>query len=162
MIDVGWMRGIEAKDLGVAAAIIRAACVFIAAVVVMRVAGRRSLGRMSAFDAVLAIMLGSVLSRAINGSSGIVPAIAAGFVLVGLHWVAAAVATRSHAVGMLLKGHAVVLVEDGRFDHSAMTREGVTEHDVQEAMRLRAKTEDLSKVRKAVLERNGEISVVTD
>ena len=48
---------------------VRGIIVFIATLAMIRLGHKRSLARKTAFDAVLIVILASVLSRAINGSS---------------------------------------------------------------------------------------------
>src|SRR5262245_47036452 len=77
----------SANDLTVGQIIMRAVLVFLIWLIIVRLADRRLLGKFSAFDVVLAVMLGAVLSRAINGSAPFWGTIAAAAVLVALHWV---------------------------------------------------------------------------
>src|SRR5688572_31750908 len=53
---------------------------------IVRLGSKRFLGKPSAFDTTVAIMLGSIMSRAINGSAPLAPTLASGVVLIGLHW----------------------------------------------------------------------------
>jgi uncharacterized membrane protein YcaP (DUF421 family) len=66
----------------------------------------------------------------------------------------------SHTFGILVKGKPVVLVEDGKLNRKNMLWEHISRHDLEEDMRLDAKTEDLSKIQVAQLERSGDISFV--
>jgi Predicted membrane protein len=82
-------------------------------------------------------------------------------VLVAAHWLLAALAYRLDWVGPLVKGQPRLLVRDGRTDREAMRRAGVSQHDLEQAVRIEAGETDLSRVREARLERDGSISVVT-
>jgi uncharacterized membrane protein YcaP (DUF421 family) len=62
----------------------------------------------------------------------------------------------------VIKGEAFTLVRDGRPDRKMMARCLVSEHDLEEDLRLRAQTEDISKIRLARLERSGDISFVKE
>jgi uncharacterized membrane protein YcaP (DUF421 family) len=66
----------------------------------------------------------------------------------------------SHAFGILVKGKPVLLVEDGTLQRQNMLWEHISKHDLEEDMRLEAKTEDLSKIQVARLERSGDISFI--
>jgi uncharacterized membrane protein YcaP (DUF421 family) len=66
----------------------------------------------------------------------------------------------SHAFGTLVKGKPVVLMQDGRLQRQNMLREHISQHDLEEDMRLGAKTDDLSKIQVARLERSGDISFI--
>ena len=139
---------------------IRALIVFVTLLVLIQLGGTRAFGKISAFDIVVGVMLGSTLSRAINGSAAFGPSLAAGAALVLFHWIAGRLAFHSHVAGRLIKGHAVQLVADGQQLGDALKRYNITEHDLQAALRVKVKTGDLAKLKDAFLERSGEISVI--
>src|SRR5215218_7578653 len=68
---------LDSKDLGAAQMALRAAVVYAAMVVVVRLGKKRFMGQATAFDVILDIMLGSVASRAITGNAPLGPALAA-------------------------------------------------------------------------------------
>lgn len=140
---------------------LRAVIIFVYGLVLVRLGGQRAFGRITAFDIVLGVMLGSLLSRAITGNSPFWPSLAGSAALVGIHALIAWLSSRWHAFGHVVKGREQRLVEDGRPIEDAMRRASVTEHDLEEALRLRGGVDDLAKVKGAWLERNGDISVVT-
>ncbi len=150
----------EAKELTFLQVSVRGVIVFIATLVMVRLSSKRSLAEKTAFDAVLVVIIGSMLSRAINGSAAFLPTLGSGFVLVLLHRLFGFTAFYSHAFGIVLKGKPAVLVQNGRLQHKNMLWNHISEHDLQEDMRLEAKTEDLSKIRTARVERSGDISFI--
>ncbi len=152
--------GTEAKDLAFTQISLRGVIVFLATLFMVRLSSKRSLAEKTAFDAVLLVILASVLSRAINGSATFFASIGASFVLVLLHRFFAWIACRSHAFGKLIKGCPVVIVEDGKLDLRMMRRNQVSEHDLEEDLRLDAQVEHISQVRIARLERSGDISFI--
>ena len=139
---------------------LRGVIVFLAALLMVRMGSKRSLAEKTAFDAVLIVILASVLSRAINGSAGFYTSIGASFVLVLLHRFFAWIACRSHVFGKLIKGSPAVIIEDGKLDARTMRRHLVSEHDLEEDLRLDGNLEDFSKVRVARVERSGDISFI--
>lgn len=139
---------------------LRALIVYVATLAMVRVGEKRFLGKNTAFDVILGIVLGSVVSRAVTGQSPFFPTLAAGFVLVTLHWIFAALAFRSDWFGTLVKGHVRMLVEDGEIRWDAMQESHISEQDLQEALRRQAQIEDVSRVKAARLERSGEISAL--
>lgn len=50
-----------------------------------RIASRRFPSQATAFNVIVGIMLGSIMSRTTNGSALLIPTMVAGLVLVGLH-----------------------------------------------------------------------------
>jgi uncharacterized membrane protein YcaP (DUF421 family) len=106
------------------------------------------------------VIIASMLARAINGSAAFWPTLGTGFVLVVLHRLLAVAAFYSHGFGILIKGKAVVLVENGELQPTNMRLNRISEHDLEEDMRLDAATEDLSKIRVARIERSSDISFI--
>jgi uncharacterized membrane protein YcaP (DUF421 family) len=141
---------------------VRAIAVFFYLLLLIRLGKQRLFGKQTSFDVVLSIILGSILSRTVTGNARLLPTMAASAVLVGLHRLLATLAWRSHRFGALVKGREIRLVEDGRILWDAMRRQGITEHDLFEAVRARAQTDDLSRVKGAYLERSGQISVIVE
>ena len=152
--------GADPKDLTFLQVSLRGVIVFLAALLMVRMGSKRSLADKTAFDAVLIVVLASVLSRAINGSAGFYTSIGASFVLVLLHRFFAWIACRSHVFGKLIKGSPAVIIEDGKLDARTMRRHLVSEHDLEEDLRLDGNLEDFSKVRVARVERSGDISFI--
>lgn len=140
--------------------IVRAAVVYLLTIMLVRIGNARFMAKGTAFDLVLAIILGSVASRAITGNAPFFGALAAALTLVGLHWVFAALAFHLDSLGGWLKGRSQVLIRDGKLQPQALRHSHITERDLLESLRIQTKTTDISSVREARLERNGEISFV--
>lgn len=150
----------EPKDLSVVQMGLRAVLVFLVTIAAVRVGPMRFIGRNTALDFLLAVLLGSVMSRAINGSAPMLPTLVAGFALVAVHWALAVLAFHVSPLGKLIKGKARPLVEDGRPLPGNLRRANFTHDDLLENLRLQGKTEDIGQVKVARLERNGQVSVI--
>src|SRR5438874_12775466 len=87
---------VEPKNLTFIQISVRGIIVLGATLLMVRLSSKRSLAEKTAFDAVLIVILASVLARAINGSASFFPTLGAGFVLVLIHRMLAAAAFRSH------------------------------------------------------------------
>ena len=150
----------EPKQMTLLQISIRCFLIFLVGLALVRTGDRRSLAEKTGFDAVFIVLLGSVLSRAINGSAAFFTTIGAGILLMIIHRVFAYIAYRSHAFGILIKGKDVTLVRDGQVDWKEMKRSLVSKHDLEEDLRLDAKVEDVAKIHRARLERSGDISFI--
>ena len=137
----------------------RAAIMYLGTLFIVRIGKKRFMGQNTAFDVVLLFILGSVLSRAVNGSARMMPTFVAGLVLIGLHWIASYLTFRSHWLGDIIKGHTAVLVVDGQMQHENARHSHISRNDLMEGLRQQG-IDDLAKVKKACLERNGGISVI--
>jgi uncharacterized membrane protein YcaP (DUF421 family) len=141
---------------------LRTAIMFVVALAFLRLSSRRTLGRHSAFDWVLAVILGSVLSRAINGNAPLLPTIGAGALLLVLNWLFGAVAVRWPWFDRLVHGRPIVLIRDGQLEEESMRRHHLTRDDVLEDVRHAIQSEDLGQLKVGFLDRNGGISVVEE
>jgi uncharacterized membrane protein YcaP (DUF421 family) len=147
-------------ELTVAQICLRGLIIFVAGLIIVRAGDRRSLSQKTAFDAMFIVLLGSMLSRAINGSGPFWMTIASAITLMIIHRICAFIAHRHHPFGKLVKGQELALVRNGKIDQKAMSSALVSKHDLEEDMRLSAKTEDVSTIRLAQLERSGDISFI--
>jgi uncharacterized membrane protein YcaP (DUF421 family) len=138
---------------------VRAAVLFAFGIFCIRMSGRRSFSQASPLDIIVAIIIGSNLSRMMTGRVDFLGGLAASLVVVALHRVLAMAVLRWGWLERWIKGPSVVLVRDGRADRAAMVRHGVSEHDLMESLRLE-QAETLDEVRLATLEDGGRISVI--
>jgi uncharacterized membrane protein YcaP (DUF421 family) len=152
--------GMRPEDLTFVQISLRGIIVFLATLIMIRVGHKRSLARKTAFDAVLIVILASVLSRAVNGTAAFFATLGGSFVIVMLHRLLALIAYHSHWFGILIKGRPEMIIEDGDFVLRTMHRNHISVHDVEEDMRLSLHDEDIAKVRKARVERSGDISFI--
>lgn len=148
-------------QLGLGHMVARSLIVFTLGVVLVRMGDRRLLGKNAGFDMLLIVILGSVLSRGINGQAAFLPTLGVSVFLVLLHHLTAVLACRSPWFSRWLKGAPLVVVADGRVRHDALRRARMTRDDLDENLRVNGGVSDAAKVQEARLERNGTISVVT-
>ena len=152
--------GIDPKDLTFVQISLRGIIVFLATLAMIRVGHKRSLARKTAFDAVLIVILASVLSRAINGNAAFFATIGGGIVMVLVHRLFAFVAYHSHWFGCLIKGQPEVIVKNGELILQTMRLNHISKHDLEEDLRLDAHTDELSHIHVARVERSGDISFI--
>lgn len=152
--------GRDIADVNAFQMALRTILIYVFALAIIRLGSKRFLSEATAFDVIVAIMLGSIMSSAINGSAPFVPTIVAGAALVGAHWMLAYLTSRLDWFGPLVKGHPTLLVRDGEIQEEGLRSTGLSKRDLEEHLRLQAGTADVSSVRLACMERNGRISVV--
>ena len=138
---------------------LRGVLIFLLGLLLVRIASSRAFGRWSALDIILAVIVGSNLSRALTGSAPFFATLAATFVLVILHSLLARAVIRWPAMSNYLKGKSVLLVEEGKPKEEALRRHGIGEGDLRMALRARGFAE-MSEAKAVYLERNGDISVI--
>jgi uncharacterized membrane protein YcaP (DUF421 family) len=152
--------GLDPQELSFVQMSVRGIVVFVMALAMARMAHRRFLSKMTAFDAVLGLIMASMLARAINGSAAFFPTLGAGLVLVGVHALIAWLSFRFHRFGILVKGNTETLVSEGKLNREAMARSRISEKDLLEEARLNGKVMNVDDIQLATLERNGEVSIV--
>ena len=153
------LLGIGDDSLDAGEMALRAVLTFAVTVMVVRFGSKRLFGKGTAFDYIVAIMIGSVMSRAINGSAALFATWVAGAVLVGLHWLLAFLSARVTWFGPLVKGNTVHLIRDGEVLEAGLREANLSRNDLDQALREQG-TRDPSGIRVAMLERDGSISVI--
>ena len=151
--------GADDRQITVVQMALRAVVVYVVTVIIVRLGKKRFMGQGTAFDVILGIMLGSIVSRAITGNAPFFPALAAAAVLVAMHWLLSGIALRWHGFGVAFKGHERLLVRDGKIDWAAMRQAHMSERDLWEDLRGKG-VDRLEQVAEARLERSGQVTVL--
>jgi uncharacterized membrane protein YcaP (DUF421 family) len=154
------LLGMSAEELSPGQMAFRAVLTFVVTVVIIRLGNKRLFGKGTAFDLVVSIMIGSVMSRAITNAPALLATWTAGLVLIGMHWLLATLSYHLDWFGPLVKGNPVQLVKDGDVQRDGMREGGVSEADLEQAIRATGSEPDPAGVQLAYLERDGSISVV--
>lgn len=157
-----WIVGGDADEnqLAIGQMIVRAIIVFISALVMVRIGKRRFMGGYTALDTVMGVIIGSVLSRAINGSARLTETLGAALALVCLHWLFAALCFYSANFRTWLTGSQRELIKNGEIQWESMRKSKISEDDLMQAVRLKGGVEKLEQVESACLERGGVITVI--
>ena len=92
------------EDLSPTQMAIRAFVMFFIALMLIRLAGMRIFGIKTAFDNILVIMLGAILSRGIVGASPFFSTVAAAAAMILVHKFLAWLAMKHEWVGKIVKG----------------------------------------------------------
>ena len=152
--------GREAGEAGAVQMALRTVFVYAFTLAIVRLGSKRFLSKATAFDVIIGIMLGSVMSRAITDSASFFPTLLVGCTLIAAHWLMAALAFRFDWFGSLVKGSSILLIEDGEIQRDGMRQAGLSEHDLKQALRMQNNHTDPASIRLAYLERSGKIRVI--
>jgi uncharacterized membrane protein YcaP (DUF421 family) len=150
---------LKSEQLGFGQMAVRAFVMYVVLIVIVRSGKKRFLGRATAFDVILIIILGSIAARAVTGGAPYFPAMLALAVLVLMHWVFSALACRSPTFSNLIKGNATTLVKSGLVNERALRNAHVSMDDLDEDLRDKG-ISDIADVTEARLERSGKLSVI--
>ena len=148
------------EDLSPTQMAIRAFVMFFIALMLIRLAGMRIFGIKTAFDNILVIMLGAILSRGIVGASPFFSTVAAAAAMILVHKFLAWLAMKHEWVGKIVKGYRHSLYHDGEMREDNLRRTAVSKDDLMEGVRPEINKNSLDEVEQIFIEKTGEISVV--
>jgi uncharacterized membrane protein YcaP (DUF421 family) len=141
--------------------VVRALVIYLFLLVLMRIAGRRTLSDMTTFDLVLLLVISEAVQPGLTGDNySLTNAMILVLTLVGLDIALSLVKMRLPRVSAVLEGLPTVLVADGRPLEDRMRRARVRESDVLEAARVHAGLARMDQIQYAVLEASGQISII--
>ena len=140
--------------------IIRAIFGYLFMLVIVRVIGRRPGAQMTPFEFVLIFFIGGITLQSIVGDDrSMTNAVCVVMVVALLHVSVAYLKQRYGWVGRIVDGTPLVLLARGEWRPETMHKMRLQDTDVMAAARTRGLS-DLGKVKYAILERNGSISIV--
>jgi uncharacterized membrane protein YcaP (DUF421 family) len=141
--------------------VIRAVIIYVVFFIGLRLFGKRELGQFTTFDLVLVLLVANALQPAITGPDN---SVTGGVIIIAILLVfnraVALVRSRWLWFDALIDPPPTVVVQDGQISKPALDKEGLSETDVEMAIREHG-VDKLSDVKQAVLENDGSISVVT-
>lgn len=130
-------------------------------VVLVRVNGLRSFSKMTNFDFVMTVAVGSLLAGASQSTNwtAFAQTLAAMAALFLVQYLAARLRKASSTFASLMQNRPVVLMRDGRIIEEALAESRVARDDLIAKLR-EANALDFSKVRAVILETTGDVSVL--
>nr|WP_314585751.1 YetF domain-containing protein [uncultured Pseudomonas sp.] len=143
--------------------VLRAAAVYAFLLVLFRITGRRALSEITTFDFVLLLVIGEATQQALLGDDfSVINAFVVIATLVLIDILLSLFKERSPRVGRFLDGVPLIVVEYGKPLTERLRKARLTEEDILEAARQSQGLERLEQIRFAVLEKNGQISVIPE
>jgi len=142
--------------------IFQGAVIYVFLFAVMRLSGKRQFSELTAFDAVLLLIISETTQNALIGSEdySLTAAILLITTLVVIDIGLSMAKQHVSALDAAMEGTPVVLVKDGRILEENARKERVDEDDVLAAARETQGLMTLDEIRFAILERGGHISVI--
>lgn len=139
--------------------VVRATAVYGLLLVMVRLTGKRTVGQFTPFDLLVVMLLSESVSNALSGGDmSLLGGLVGAATLVGLDVLLSVATARSPRAEALVQGQAVLVGRDGQLWRSVLARERVSVADVERA--LRAADCELQDMRLAVLEADGNISIL--
>ena len=139
----------------------RAVLVYVLLLGLFRVAGKRTLAHTTTFDLVLVLIISEAISNALVGNDySLTNAVLIVTTLILVDIGLSLVKRQAPRLEALIDGSPLVLFRKGRPEKAHMAWERVDIEDILAAARERQGVRRLEDIEEAILERNGEISVI--
>ncbi|MFJ4496762.1 DUF421 domain-containing protein [Pseudomonas atacamensis] len=141
--------------------VLRALAMYLALMVLFKIAGRRSLAELTTFDFVLLMIIGEATQQALLGDDfSLTNAFLVIITLIAVDVGFSLLKQRSSWVSRLIDGEPTIIVENGKLLHRRLRHARLVEADVMEAARSSQGIETIDQIKFAIIERNGKISVI--
>lgn len=142
----------------IATGALAAFAIYLAVIVATRIAGLRSLSKMSSFDFAMTVAIGSLIAAAASGQAPLVTATVGVLVLYAGQFLVA-VGRRHGLLGGLVDNSPLLLMDGQRILHDNLASARITLDDLHGKLR-EANVLDYGQVRAVVMETTGDISVL--
>ncbi|TCV97758.1 uncharacterized protein DUF421 [Luteibacter rhizovicinus] len=138
---------------------VRGVATYAGLLILLRLAGKRAFGEMSAFDVIVLVLVGGVLRTSIIGDDKgfIGPFIGVSSIL-ATDWLIAWLCTRAPAFNRLMEGFPSLLVRNGQRDRSTLRAQNIPDAALDRALHGAGLERD-DEVATARLEPNGKITI---
>ena len=141
--------------------ILRAAAVYISVLLLLRLAGRRTVAEMTPFDLVMLLIIGDATQQAILGNDfSMTTAFLVVATLIVIDVGLSIAKRRVRFLAKLIEGVPMVVVENGNPLRDRMRRARISLDDVMQSARESHGLERLDQIKFAVLEISGGISII--
>lgn len=141
--------------------VLRAAAMYLALMVLFKIAGRRSLAELTTFDFVLLMIIGEATQQALLGDDfSLTNSFLVIVTLIAIDVGLSLLKQRSEWVSKFIDGGPTIIVENGKLLSERLRHASLVEADVMEVARSSQGIETIDQIKFAILERNGKISVI--
>jgi len=141
--------------------VIRAVVIYAAVWLIFRFSGRRTLAELTSFDFVLLLIVSEGVQQGLlSDDFSLTNAILVVLTLVGIDLVLSLLKQRYPKFERALDGVPATLFSRGRMVEASLSHERIDEHDILDAARKIHGIERLEDIKLAILERNGQISII--
>lgn len=142
--------------------VVRAVIVYVFLGIALRIAGRRELAQMTAFDLVLLLILANAVQNSINaGDNSLGGGLISAATLLAINFAVGEAAYRWRWFERIVQGRPLTLVRDGKLVMRNLRRERITVEELRSALR-KQNVDGVSRCKQAVLESDGTLTAVRD
>lgn len=140
--------------------LIRTLILYIFMIAIMRIMGKRQIGELQPTELVITLLLSEIIAIPMQDNdiplvSTFIPAL----VLVGFEIITSLISLKSVRFRTLIQGHSIIIIDDGKLNYEKIKELRFSIDDILEALRQKD-VFDISQVQYAIVETNGNISVM--
>ena len=135
--------------------------VYVVMLAVIRVLGKRTVGNFSAFDLLVALMLGEMVDEIVYGNVPIAQGLVAIGVVAGAQYANEWLSYWDHGLSAVLEGTPTLVVRNGVLDAKGMRAERMNAREVMAQLRVQG-IDDIRDVKQAMVENDGAVSVIKE
>jgi uncharacterized membrane protein YcaP (DUF421 family) len=133
---------------------VRTAAVYLALLVLLHLAGKRTVASLNSFDLVVLLLLSNIVQNAVIGNDqSLLGGLLGAVILIAANYVIVRAAFMSPRFGKALQGGPTTLYDNGELNRRALRREAITEEELVEGLRRQGL--ELDDVERVVLEPEG-------
>lgn len=141
--------------------VLRALAIYLILLIVFKIAGRRTLLQMTSFDLILLLIISEATQQALLGEDfSVTGAMLTIITLVVIDILFGYLKKMIPGAEQIIDGPPVILVADGIADEEKLKKVSVSRDDILVAARQNHGIPELQKIKYAILERNGHISII--
>jgi uncharacterized membrane protein YcaP (DUF421 family) len=142
-------------------AVFRGLVVYVFLLLIFRIAGKQTLSQMTGFDLILLLIISETIQQAmVDNDHSLTNGFLLVLTLVGTTILLSVLKQRFPRFERLLDGQPIIVVDQGELVHEVMQKSRVDEEDIMSAARKTHGLERLEQIKYAILERDGEISII--
>lgn len=158
MLGFDWQRAFT-PDVSILETVIRGSIVYLVLIVLLRAVLSRKSGNIAMTDLLVIVLIADATQNAMAAEyHSITNGLILGATVIGWAWVLDFIGYHVPSIGRLVYPPKKTLVRDGRLIHTALRDELITEEELWTQLRAH-EIEELSEVKAAYLEGNGEVTV---
>lgn len=142
-------------------AVIRGLVIYFFLLIIFRINGKRSIAQITVFDFVLLLVIGEATQQALLGNDfSVTNAILVITTLVLADLILSFIKQKSDKIAKWIEGMPLIIVENGKPIKDRLDKARVDEKDIMEAARKLHGLRKMNEIKFAILERDGDISII--
>lgn len=143
-----------------AVTLIRAAIMYAVIILTIRLMGKRQIAQLQPSELVITILISEIAAEPVQNSDfPVFKTIISLFILVAFEILSSAIGLKSNGFRTLMQGHSIIVIRNGKIEKKALKKLRMTVGDLISALRQKD-IFDISKISYAVVETNGQLSVL--